>query len=281
MCKIMSRFVKRTVILALSILVPAFAEGEASASAWALEPGKAQLILTGAYSSADTLIDSDGETIDLQNFTKSDTRLYLEFGLFKNLMFVGQTGYQFIDFQGAGSDVDFTDFEETKLGLQYQVKRKEGMAASFLVFYIVDGGLDDPRLNLGGSNDEVEVRALLGQSRSLRPEEDPAWVWFYDVQLGSRYDLNSNDIGRWQVDLTAGMKLKSKWMGLAQLYGVNIKEQKNGNFIIPSTKQAKLELSFAYQIKPGQYIQLGAMRTLAGRNVVRETGLFTGIWRKF
>lgn len=281
MSKYYSNFVHRALLLTLSGLVPAFGYVEASASAWALKPGKAQLILTGAYSSADTLIDSEGATIDLQSFTKSESRLYLEFGLFENLMMVGQTGYQFIGFEGAGSDVDFADFEETKLGLQYQIKRKEGLAASLLASYVLDGGLDDPRLNLGGRNNEIEVRALFGRSKSLKPDEDPGWIWFYDVQLGARYDLKSNDISRWQLDLTAGIKPNEKWMGLAQLYGLDIQEQRNGNFVIPSTKQAKLELSIAYQFQPDQYIQIGALQTLTGRNVVRETGLFTGIWRKF
>ncbi|CAM3781201.1 hypothetical protein [Litorimonas haliclonae] len=281
MSKCYCNFVKRALFLTLSGLIPAFGYVEASASAWTLKPGKAQLILTGAYSSADTLIGSEGDSVELQSFTKSDTRLYLEFGLFENIMMVGQTGYQFIDFEGAGSDVDFADFEETKLSLQYQIKRKEGLAASVLASYVLDGGLDDPRLNLGGRNNEIEVRALFGRSKSLKSGEDPRWVWFYDVQLGTRYDLKSSDISRWQLDLTAGIKPNDKWMGLAQLYGLDIQEQRNGNFIVPSTKQAKLELSIAYKIRPNQYIQIGALQTLAGRNLVKETGLFTGIWRKF
>lgn len=254
---------------------------EAAASAWALEPSKAQLILTGAYSSANTLNDRNGRPIDLQTFTKSDSRLYLEFGLFKNLMMIGQGGYQFIEFNGAGSEVDFAGFSETKLGLQYQIKRKEGLAASVLASYVADGGLDNPRLNLGGRNNEVELRALYGRSKALKPGGSTAWAWFYDVQLGTRYDLKSNRISRWQMDLTAGIKPTEKWMGLMQIYGLSINKQENEGFFIPGTKQAKLELSLAYQIKPGQYVQFGGLHTFAGRNVVKETGLFTGLWRKF
>jgi len=254
---------------------------EAMASAWALEPSKAQVILTGAYSSAPTLFDEKGRQIALQSFTKSDSRLYLEFGLLENVMLVGQAGYQFIEFDGAGSEVDFAGFDETKLGLQYQIKRKEGLALSVLATYVADGGLDNPRLDLGGRNNEIELRGLYGRSKALKPGEVTNWTWFYDLQLGTRYDLKSNILSRWQVDLTAGIKPTDRWMGLVQIYGLDIKEQKNSGFTVPETMQAKLELSLAYQLRPGQYVQFGALHTFAGRNVVKETGLFTGFWRKF
>jgi len=39
-------------------------------------------------------------------------------------MFVGQAAYQDIQFQGAGSDVNFSGFGETKLALQYRLKER-------------------------------------------------------------------------------------------------------------------------------------------------------------
>ena len=254
---------------------------EAFAGAWTLEPSRAQMILTGAYSSSNTLVGGDGETIPLQNFTKNDSRIYLEFGLFENLMVFGQGGYQFIEFQGAGSEVSFAGFDETKLGIQYQLKATNSSATSFSLAYIADGGLDDPRLDLGGRNNEIEFKALYGHSGAKKPSKNLKLDWFYDLQIGTRYDLKSDNISQWQVDLTLGLKPHEKWMGLAQLYGLHVNEQRNQGFIVPKSNHAKLELSLAYQIKPGQYIQFGAMRTLAGRNVVKESGLFTGIWRKF
>lgn len=254
---------------------------QAWAGAWTLEPSRAQLILTGAYSSSNTLIDGRGQTVSLESFTKNDSRLHLEFGLFENLMMVGQAGYQFIEFQGAGSEVSFTGFDETKLGFQYQVRKRQNSAASVLLSYVADGGLDDPRLDLGGRNNEIELKALYGKSGTFDAGADISLDWFYDIQLGTRYDLKSDVLSRWQVDFTLGMKPHDKWMGLVQLYGLNTRQQQNRGFVVPKSHQAKLELSLAYQIKPGQYVQFGASQTLTGRNVVKETSLFTGIWRSF
>lgn len=272
---------KYTVTLLLSFGMPCLISAQAHASAWALEPMKAQFIVTNAFSGADTLIDSDGNKINLDDFSKQDSRFYLEFGLFKSLMFVGQAGYQQITFEGAGSDVDFSGFDETKLGLQYEVRRKEGEAASFLASYIIDGGLDDPRLNVGGRNDEIELRALYGRSKKVIRDEPLKWGWFYDLQLGARYDVKSDIVSRWQLDVTAGVKPNEKWMGLAQLYLLDIEEQTTGLFTTPDLQQAKAEISVAYRIRPKRYAQIGVTQTLAGRNIVKEQGLFFALWQKF
>lgn len=253
----------------------------AEASAWNLKPADAQIIITSAQSSASSLIDSQGETIELTNFSKQDARFYMEFGLFESLMFVGQAGFQTIDFKGAGSDVDFQGFDETKLGMQYELARREGLAASVLVSYVMDGGLDDPRLNIGGRNDEIELRALYGRSHVLKSDEESEWIGFYDVQLGSRYDLKTDIISRWQLDLTAGIKPNGKLMGLAQLYLLDIEEQTIGLFTTPAVKQAKAEISVAYKITPNRFAQFGFSKTLTGRNIVKEQGVFFGLWQEF
>ncbi len=239
------------------------------------------MIVTSATTSSDVLIGSNGETVDLDNFFKQESRVYAEIGLLKNLMFVGQAGYQSIDFKGAGSDVDFAGFDETKLGLQYQVRRRPGLAASVQASYVIDGGLDDPRLNLGGRNDEVEARALYGRSKNITADAPQKWIWFYDVQAAARYDLKTDIISRWQVDLTAGIKPTEKWMGLAQVYASQTTEQSINQFTTPDVKQVKGELSLAYKIRPKRYIQLGATQTLAGRNIVKETGYFVALWQEF
>jgi hypothetical protein len=271
----------KSVRAALFSCLAASLSQEAASGAWTLEPSRAQMILTGAYSSSNTFINGEGETLPLQNFTKNDSRIYLEFGLYENLMVFGQAGYQFIEFQGVGSEVSFAGFDETKLGFQYKIKESRNSAASVSGSYIADGGLDDPRLDLGGRNNEIEIKALYGRSGTNKPSKSLKLNWFYDFQIGTRYDLKSDNFSQWQVDLTLGAKPHEKWMGLIQFYGLNVKEQRNQGFIVPKSNHAKLELSLAYQIKPGQYIQFGALRTLAGRNVVKESGLFTGVWRKF
>lgn len=264
-------------LIGLVMLIPT----KAYASAWNLKSAQAQIIVTSATSSADKLIDSEGQVVELTNFSKQDARFYIELGLFEPLMFVGQAGFQTIDFNGAGSDVNFQGFDETKLGLQYEFARREGLAASVLVSYVMDGGLDDPRLNIGGRNDEVEARALYGRSHVLKRDENNEWVGFYDVQLGSRYDLKTDIMSRWQLDFTAGIKPNDKWMGLAQVYLLDIEEQTIGLFTTPAVKQAKAELSLAYRITPNRFAQFGFSKTLTGRNIVKEQGLFFGLWQEF
>lgn len=282
----MQKNLRATSLSFFSLIISFAFAAKANASAWTKKPLEAQIILTSAQSSAGSLIDSEGQKIDLTNFSKQDSRLYMEFGLFESMMFVGQAGFQTIDFEGAASDVDFQGFDETKLGLQYELVSKEGLAGSVLVSYVVDGGLDDPRLNIGGRNDEVELRALYGRShvfkRSKKGDEaGNDWVGFYDIQLGSRYDLKTDIMSRYQLDITTGIKPNEKWMGLAQLYFLNIEEQTIDLFTTPEVKQAKAELSLAYRIMPKRFIQFGVTKTLSGRNVVKEQGVFIGLWQDF
>lgn len=259
---------------------------EVSAGAWNLPALEPQIIITSAVTKADTIFDNSRDGILIDSFSKQETRLYSEIGLTNSLMFVGQAGYQSIDFVADGKSIHFKDWDETKLGLQYQVLRKEGLAASLQGSVIFDGGLDDTRLNLGGANNEIELRALYGRSKKLSGEEPEGWVWFYDIQGASRFDLKLNTISRWQVDLTAGVKPSEKWMGLAQIYLSKTESQNTQGtghavFFTPSTEQAKAELSFAYQFKPKRYAQIGFVRTVAGRNIVQETGAFFSLWQKF
>jgi len=223
------------------------------ASAWTLDPKKAQIIATTAFSKANVILDADGNPVDIQSFSKSDSRLYVEFGLAPSLMFVGQAAYQDIQFQGAGSDVNFSGFGETKLALQYRLKERNGLASSLMVGYVLD------------------------------VEEGDAfkWVWFFDVQAGGRYDLKSDIVSRRQIDLTAGIKPNERWMLLTQIFALDIEEQISQGFDVPGLQQVKAELSIAYKIRESQYLQFGVLQTLAGRSVVREKGLFTGFWQSF
>lgn len=251
------------------------------ASAWTLDPKKAQIIATTAFSKANVILDADGNPVDIQSFSKSDSRLYVELGLAPSLMFVGQAAYQDIQFQGAGSDVNFSGFGETKLALQYRLKERNGLASSLMVGYVLDGGLDDPRLNLGGANNEIEARVLYGRSKPLEEGDAFKWVWFFDVQAGGRYDLKSDIVSRRQIDLTAGIKPNERWMLLTQIFALDIEEQISQGFDVPGLQQVKAELSIAYKIRESQYLQFGVLQTLAGRSVVREKGLFTGFWQSF
>lgn len=251
------------------------------ASAWTLEPKKGQIIVTSAFSDADTLLDSEGKRSEIQNFSKTESRVYLELGVLPSIMLVGQAAYQDISFQGAGSDVNFSGFGETKLALQYRLKEYNGFASSVMLGYVLDGGLDDPRLNLGGPNNEVEARLLYGRSKALEKDDPFNWVWFYDVQLGGRYDLKSNIVSRRQLDVTAGIKPNEKWMLLSQVFALDIEGQLSQGFEVPSLQQVKAELSIAYKFRKNQYVQFGVLQTLAGRNVVKEQGLFAGLWQPF
>jgi len=252
-----------------------FVSQSAFAGAWNQRAGEGQIISTSSWSNAGQIFNEDYEAVPLRGFTKTETRLYLEQGITDWLTFVGNSGFQTLNFRDGDSRFDFDGLDDVELGLQIMTSGREGLATSVRLSYVIDSQLDNQAVDLLRGGDQYELRALIGQSR-----ETLLGDFFYDAQAAARTEsFKQVDVA--QAALTLGFKPTKRWLVMSQTY-LNFSENDEvDGFPVPEQTQLTTQLSIARQYKPGRYIQLGGGQTVFGQNIVKERSLFIGIWTEY
>lgn len=245
------------------------------AGAWNLPPGDGQIITTFNYTRADTAFTDRDDLDSAVEFTKSELRVFYEHGLTKHVTAVVNAAHQTIRFDGLGSEINFSDFDKTELGLRYEIKRREGLAVSVQGSYILGGGPPESILDIGSRNDSFELRGLWGQSKEFEN-----FVIFFDAQAAVRA-RNTESIEDWRTDLTFGWKDKKKLMALLQGYHTQRNSFGRDGFTVPIQKRTKLQASIVYEYKKNRLVQFGYLHTLGGRNIVKEQSVSLGTWRRY
>ncbi|WP_409433781.1 hypothetical protein ACJ3XI_04555 [Litorimonas sp. RW-G-Af-16] len=247
----------------------------ALAGAWNQPAGDGQIILTSLWTSGDFVFADNGDRTPIMDFSKTESRLFAEYGVSDRWTLTANAAYQTINYDSPDSAFTFKDFDETELGLRYQVKRKRGQAISVQASYIWDGGPMDNILDIGGDRDMVELRGLWGQSW-----ETSRGDFFTDAQIAGRMETG----GRYQstsLDVTLGYKPTDKWMIMLQNYTRHAEAEEALGFRVPAQAYLKSHASITYRYKAGQRLQLGYVKTLLGKNIVQEGGFTLGVWWEY
>ncbi len=247
----------------------------AEAAAWNQSDRDGLFIFGSNLTQASEFFDDDLNAVPLSEFEKTEVRAYLEYGIARKLTLVGNTAWQQISFEQEAVSFKFTGLDQTELGLQYELARREGLAASLRASYVIDGGPDTTLVDVLPGGDAIELRALLGQSR-----ETLLGDLFYDVQIAAR-TRDFDRIDSLHGDWTLGYKPTHRNMVLVQGFTNYAPKDRIQDFKINPQLQVTGKLSYARQVTPGRWIQIGLERTMVGRNIVRETTLATGIWTEF
>ena len=249
----------------------------AMAGAWTLEPKARQVISTSILDRADRVLGPDIETDGNPNFSKLESGLYIEQGLTQRVTLVGQSAYQTVSFNNGVEQVTFSGFSNSAIGLRYGVIQSDRDAFSVEFHGIVNGGGEDvPDGDLGRGGSSIELRGLYGRNVSVLGKSG-----FAEIQLAGRTRLN-DDPPEIRSDGTLGVQVSEKLLVLVQGFYM----QNNGTLSDPmdpvfATRSLKGQASFVYWVKPRLGLQIGAIRTIIGRNVVDEEALLLGLWRKF
>jgi len=277
---VLKRFIKSFVVATASICLTS----PAWAGAWNQRSGEGQLITTSSWAHAGEIFNDDFEAVPLRGFTKVETRLYLEQGVTDWLTLVGNTGFQSLNFRDGDSRFDFEGLDDIELGAQLRVHADEGGAASVRLSYVIDSKLDNQVVDILRGGDEIELRALIGQSR-----ETSIGDIFYDAQFALRSE-EVTDIDALQGALTLGYKPTDRWLLMSQSfanYSVGgetdfiAADNEVDTFTIGQQLQVKSQISLARQYKPGRYFQLGAGTTVFGQNIVKERSVFISLWTEY
>ena len=264
-------FLQGSVVLGVCLLL----SGQAHAGAWNQRAGEGQVISTSSWSHAGQIFNDDYDAVPLRGFTKTETRLYIEHGVKDWLTFVGNGGFQTLNFRDGDSRFDFDGLDDIELGLQFKVHARVGFSTAIRASYIIDSQLDNQAVDVLRGGDQYELRGLIGQSR-----ETLLGDFFYDAQIAVRNE-RFEKLDRAQGALTLGYKPTHRWLVMSQSYLNFSDDDVVDGFDVPEQTQFTSNLSIARQYKPGRYVQFGAEQTFFGQNIVKERSLFIGVWTEY
>lgn len=246
-----------------------------AAGAWNQRAGEGQVISTSSWTHAGKIFDDDHTAIPLRGFTKTETRLYIEHGVTDWLTLVGNTGLQTLNFRDEDSRFDFDGLDDIEFGAQFKVFTQKDLATSFRLSYIFDSALDNQAIDILRGGDQIELRALIGQSR-----ETLVGDFFYDAQFALRSEA-LKDLDGMQGALTLGYKPTNRWLAMVQSFANFSNNQEIDGFRVPAQLKLNTQVSVGHQYSPGRYLQIGVGQTFLGQNIVKERSVFMGLWTEY
>ena len=245
----------------------------ATAGAFPIAEGQGQLIAGVGYTAGSRRFEPSGRVVAAPAVNKATASGYLEYGLIPSLTLVlaptlaHQTGVP------AANTVTGSDSSAFGARLQLWGNGAGVLAVQALV---------QPPLGAGGAAAQVAA----GGARSLAVDARVLGGWsfpffglpaFADVEPGVRFraDPLPNEA---RLDVAVGLRPFARLQVLLQAF--NSLAPRAGP-LIPSTAYAKGQASLVYDFSPRWSGQVGVVRTLAGRNALRETGPLFAVWCRF
>ncbi len=259
-------------LASLAALVACTSPPRAAAGAFSLAEGTGQFIAGIGYSEGSRHFDASGHATAAAPVTKAEASGYLEYGLTSRLSIIlaptlaRETGVL------AANTVTGSDSSAFGARLQLYARPDRVIALQVLVQPPLGGSGGTVLATGGASAFAVDLRVLGGASFPLFGM--PAFV---DIQPGTRIRADPLPAEA-RLDLTFGLRPIPRLLVLIQDF--NSLAPRDGA-LVPSTSYAKVQGSLVYDINPRWSAQLGAFRTIAGRNALRETGPLATIWYRF
>lgn len=251
------------------ILVVAIRPTGALAGAWTLAEGTGQAIITGLFSSADSIFDAGANVIERPDFAKGTVSLLLEYGLTDRLTLLG-TG----EFGGErDGDLPAARLFDASLGARLVLFEDNGIVVSGQLSGRLERAQavgDEGFAGLDWTAPQIEPRLLAGYGFSLG--EYPAFV---DTQAGYRLALGDGP-DEVRLDVTFGIRPWDEILLLAQGFST-ISAGGDGD----SYAYHKAQGSLVYDLNDRWSLQAGAFATVAGHNALRERGLISAVWYRF
>lgn len=255
---------------AMALLAP----GAAEAGAWPKKRGEGQAIIQLAVDKADRAYDVDGDAVTPVSFDKTELSIFLEHGLTDRLTLVARPAIQSVQLdQGAATD-KAEGLAATELGLRWAFLANGGWVGAVQGGLVMPGAAENALdRGLGEGTTGGEARLLLGKGWG-----DGARGGWLEGQAAYRaYEGDARDELR--LDATLGLRPWRGWAGMAQAYAI----ASDGTEAPAERSFASLkgQLSVVKDLSSSLSLQAGAVRTLAGRNVVEEEAAFVALWWRY
>lgn len=259
---------------ALAFLIPLLlplGASTAHAAAWTQPAGEGQAIVTGVYSHSDKGFDANGQEVDIDDYTKAEAFLLLEYGITDDLTVMATPSFSHVEVENGD---DSTGLGYTELGARYRLAQSDGGVLSLQASLRLPGKTRrDNNAQIGATDSEIDVRALAGTGFTLGGADG-----FVDLQAGYRFRTGGPP-NEYRLDATVGIRPDEKVLLLGQSF--NVVSDGSGSGVFGKHRYSNLYVSGVYDIDRKWSVQVGALGTLSGRNALRERGLLAAVWRRF
>ncbi len=246
----------------------------AFAGAWPMPAGRGQSIATLTWQGASRGFDRHGKArIDL-GFSKFESALFIEYGLTQHWTLVARPAAQTVRLRTGDTIDEAQGYAASELSLRRALPgRGPWVFAAQAGLFIpgnVENGFDKP---LGESGLDWEARLLAG-----RPLRVGGRQGFTDLQMAWRQRSrgSGNEV---RIDTTLGVTLSRHVQ--VHLQGFTLIGRPPSRPGLRTVDSFKGQASAIWFFQDGQGLQLSFSRALAGRNVVRDSGITLGWWRRF
>jgi len=244
----------------------------AYAGAWTLNSGDFLAIATLDQVSANQFFAPSGDMKDEIEYSKSDLRLYTEYGLRDDLTLVFQTGFQAAQINSSPQGpLSRSGFSNLDTGLRYRMWQNDRFVVSTQAMISIREeafGLPGAPLSLTESGTDLDVRVMAGHSWNIR-----GYHGFSEVQIGRRE--YGNGAGRsHNLDLTAGIEINPDLQLLGQVFLTEYQGDR-------SHEALRLQPSLVYKTKKNRKYQVGAFAIVSGKNATQDRGVTLSIWQSY
>ena len=258
---------------ALSLCCVLSMAGQAHAGAWTQEKGSGLVILNLAHSMADSRFVEDGSSRPAKDFSKTEARAYLEYGLTDWATFVAQPEWRHKE-TGPLRGEEVSGLGRVDAGLRIRVHRTDTSVYSVQGSIRMPGASDRLAPANGGDTEwEADARLLYGRGFPLWGRHA-----FADLQLGYRFRFGA-PADELRLDLTAGIDVTPKILALVQSFNSVSVGDVDAPFSL--TREHKVSAGVVYRFDEKWSFQIGGLLTVAGSNALQERGVVLGLWRSF
>ncbi len=244
------------------------------AGAWPQPEGEGQIITSYFSTEADEAFGPDGKVRPKTRYTKQEIASYAEYGWTKDTTLLAEIVYTKDDTDFFGEHHRQQGLSRAELGARYAIGTWQDTLFSVQALAALHGTSsgDDPASSRRGDIDG-EIDITLGRSFTLLGIEG-----FSDTVIGYRLRPGGR-ADEAKTNITLGIRPFSRTMLL--LKSENFATVSGGHQTAADVTRNKLGLSLVREITPTISLELGGMKTISGRNSLRETSLNLGLWYRF
>lgn len=255
-------------LLVSGLLATGVLAAPAHAQAFTQEQGHGRVITSVSYSHSDRAFGDDARTADIRDYDQYNVYLIGEYGVTDDLTLLLTPSFRDVEVRGAS---DSHGLGYTDAGARYRVIKGSNYLLSLQGLVRIPGMTRrDILAQVGQTDAEYEARAQ-GAVTFGRGSF---------VNLEGAYRLRAGDPPNdYHLDATIGIRATPRLLLLANSF--NTISDGDGRGVFRRYRYHNVYASGAYDVSRHLTLQLGGLGTAAGRNALRERGLFAGVWFRF
>ena len=255
--------------LMIAAAVSALVSGVAHAQAFTQEAGEGRVIVSAIHTKSDKVFDNSSDAADIPDISKTEIYFQGEYGVTDDLTLLLTPSLRIISVDGGE---DSTNLGYTDVGARYRVLNQDNLIFSLQGKVRIPGKTQRSSFaQIGQTNAEFDLRGqvatMFGRGSFASAEAG------YRIRAGDPPD-------EFHIDGTLGLRATEKLLLTANSFNVISNGAGRGVFSSPH-RYHNVYLGAAYDVAPSVTVQLGVTGTVAGRNALRERGVFLSLWKRF